>query len=98
MDGEAIRLVPRGHVFATDEFGKIDMWAWDGEYHNGPICVICNDAFCHHCDTNWRSELCPRYQEELPGLEFELETEYEKYDPHVHSLKAYSIQISVSDQ
>lgn len=71
MDCEAIRLVPRGHVFATNEFGKIDMWASEsGDFHNGPLCVICNESFCHHCSDAWKTELCPRHQEELPGFEF----------------------------
>lgn len=74
MDGEAIRLVPRGHVFATNEYGKIDTWASESEMHNGPVCVVCNEGFCVHCEDGWKTELCPRHQEELPGLEFELET------------------------
>lgn len=40
----------RGHVWATDEDGVLDIFAYEGgDYHNGPKCVKCGYGFCHHC-------------------------------------------------
>ncbi len=40
---------PRGHTWQLDEDGKIDIFAYDGDTHNGPACVTCGYSFCHHC-------------------------------------------------
>lgn len=46
-------LDARGHVWATNDDGTVDDFAYDYEgeagYHNGPRCVVCGYSFCHYC-------------------------------------------------
>lgn len=37
------------HDWARDEDGKIDEFAMEYEYHNGPYCNRCGYSFCIHC-------------------------------------------------
>ncbi len=39
-----------GHVLKRDEYGDIDCFVLDYEYHNGPGCVNCHDSWCEHCE------------------------------------------------
>ena len=70
MDGGAIRLVSGGHAFRTDEDGKPDVWASDYGIHNGPVCVVCDENFCVHCEPDWKTEKCKEYHEAIDDLEF----------------------------
>lgn len=38
-----------GHVLRRDEDGDIDTFAYSIGYCNGPTCINCHDAWCHHC-------------------------------------------------
>ena len=40
------------HDWETDEDGKIDMFAMEYGYHNGPRCKRCYHSFCIHCKPN----------------------------------------------
>jgi hypothetical protein len=43
----------RGHVWDTytDGSSDVDMFAYNaGDKHNGPVCVNCGYAYCHHCE------------------------------------------------
>ena len=41
---------PMGHVWKKNEYdGKVDIFGYDGGHHNGPVCMKCGYAFCHHC-------------------------------------------------
>ena len=47
------------HDWETDEDGKIDEWAMEYEYHNGPMCKRCGYSFCVHCKPNgWNEKPC----------------------------------------
>ena len=46
------------HLWCKDDDGSIDMFALDHEYHNGPMCQICREAFCEHCTPNWENDKC----------------------------------------
>jgi hypothetical protein len=48
-DGHLYVDNPRGHVWKLDEDGEIDYFGYDGDVHNGPLCVNCGYGFCHHC-------------------------------------------------
>lgn len=39
----------KGHSPSVDEFG-LDIFAFDGDYHNGPACSVCGWSCCWHCD------------------------------------------------
>lgn len=42
-------LVRNGHAPALDDDGKIDIWALDYSFHNGPACDTCHETWCMHC-------------------------------------------------
>lgn len=47
------------HDWETDEDGKIDEWAMEYEFHNGPMCKRCGYSFCIHCKPNgWNEKPC----------------------------------------
>lgn len=47
------------HDWARDEDGKIDEFAMEYEYHNGPYCNRCGYSFCIHCTPNgWNATRC----------------------------------------
>ena len=47
------------HDWVRKENGDIDDFAYDGDYHNGPMCKRCYYAFCIFCDPNgWNDEPC----------------------------------------
>lgn len=54
-----------GHKLRRDEDGGIDIFGLDYENHNGPICVRCLKAWCHHCRDS--VERCEKsYTADLP--------------------------------
>lgn len=46
------------HIWKTDENGEIDMFAYDNDIHNGPVCVICGEYYCINCNPNWENSYC----------------------------------------
>lgn len=47
------------HDWVRDKNGNIDDFAYDGDYHNGPMCKRCHYAFCIYCDPDgWNKEPC----------------------------------------
>lgn len=40
------------HEWYLDENGEIDMFAYQEDYHNGPVCKNCGYFYCEHCDEN----------------------------------------------
>lgn len=47
------------HDWERKENGDIDDFAYDGDYHNGPMCKRCYYSFCIHCDPDgWNKEPC----------------------------------------
>lgn len=44
------RIEKAGHVLKRDEDGGVDYFAFEFEFHNGPLCVLCGDTWCHHCE------------------------------------------------
>jgi len=38
------------HRWKTDNFGKVDNFAFEHANHNGPVCVVCGKSFCEHCE------------------------------------------------
>jgi len=39
----------RGHIWKTEEDGDVDIFGLEAGNHNGPVCINCGYAFCHHC-------------------------------------------------
>lgn len=40
----------RGHTWKLNDYnGEVDLFGLDFAYHNGPICITCGYAYCHHC-------------------------------------------------
>lgn len=55
-------IVSRKHSWEKDERGKIDIFAYENGYHNGPCCTICKSSFCMHCEPDYDNTLCkPHY-------------------------------------
>lgn len=47
------------HDWYRNEAGEIDDFAFDVDYHNGPMCKRCYYSFCMHCDPNgWNKKPC----------------------------------------
>ncbi len=47
------------HDWKRKENGDIDDFAWDGDYHNGPMCKRCYYSFCVLCNPNgWDKKRC----------------------------------------
>lgn len=47
------------HDWERKENGDIDNFAYDGDYHNGPMCKRCYYSFCIHCDLDgWNKKPC----------------------------------------
>jgi hypothetical protein len=44
------KLEAAGHVLKRDQYGCIDLFVLDYEYHNGPGCINCHDSWCEHCE------------------------------------------------
>ena len=56
---ETKALIPMGHEFYLDEWGDIDNFFMELDHHNGPGCSLCDDSWCHHCEPEVYTELCP---------------------------------------
>jgi hypothetical protein len=37
------------HEFKRNELGEVDMFALSYDWHNGPMCIHCDQAWCHWC-------------------------------------------------
>lgn len=47
------------HDWVRKENGDIDDFAYDGGYHNGPVCKRCYYSFCIFCNPDgWNDEPC----------------------------------------
>lgn len=47
------------HDWKRRENGEIDDFAYDNDYHNGPMCKRCYYSFCMFCDPDgWNKEPC----------------------------------------
>ena len=56
------------HDWQTDEDGKIDEWAMEYDFHNGPACKRCGYSFCKHCEPNgWNKQPCVIDYYQCPG-------------------------------
>lgn len=53
-----------GHVWRRDSDGSLDIFGYDWDNHNGPICVVCGYGFCHHCQEEPGVE-CPGPEGEM---------------------------------
>jgi hypothetical protein len=38
-----------GHVLERDANGRINDFALDVGFHNGPRCILCDETWCEHC-------------------------------------------------
>ena len=43
------------HLWRRDNNGEIDLWAFEYEYHNGPVCTRCHHSECEHCNEDWET-------------------------------------------
>ena len=41
------------HLWQRDKNGEIDLWAFEYEYCNGPVCTRCYHSECVHCNDEW---------------------------------------------
>lgn len=58
------------HDWYRNEDGEIDEFAFDADYHNGPMCKRCYYSFCVHCDPNgWNKKLCVIDEYKCPRCE-----------------------------
>lgn len=48
------KLEAAGHVLKRDEYGEVDYFAFECGYHNAPVCKLCGDSWCHHCEDTIR--------------------------------------------
>lgn len=46
----AKRIKTKKHNWKKDIDGKIDLYAWDEGYCEGPFCLECGRSFCIHCE------------------------------------------------
>lgn len=65
---KTVQLVEGGHLFYAADYDEkvVSEWVLEGGFHNGPGCVLCLDAWCHHCQPDRETEPCPELEE--PGL------------------------------
>ena len=59
------KLIERNtHLFDLDESGKIDVFAFEFEFHNGPHCRKCGRYICEHCEPDYLTQKCekPHYE------------------------------------
>lgn len=53
------RMIDAGHTPTLDENGNPDMSITLGEFHNGPMCSVCGESRCEHCDNGDPFDPCP---------------------------------------
>ena len=47
------------HDWKREKDGDIDVFAFDVDFHNGPVCNRCYYSFCIHCDPDgWNKKPC----------------------------------------
>ena len=44
------------HLWKRDRNGKIDLWAFEEGYCNGPVCTRCWHSECVHCNEDWETD------------------------------------------
>ena len=44
------------HLWQRDNNGKIDLWAFESGYCNGPVCTRCYHSECVHCNEDWEND------------------------------------------
>lgn len=45
-----IKKTYKRHAWARTPDGKIDYFAYESGFHNGPQCTRCYHSFCEHCN------------------------------------------------
>lgn len=56
-------LIVAGHTPKLDEYGCVDDFAYDGDTHNGPMCIVCHEGGCRHCWDGSGFDPCPGQEE-----------------------------------
>ena len=46
------------HMWHKDRYGEIDEFAWESDFHNGPVCELCYSSPCIHCKPDWENSKC----------------------------------------
>jgi hypothetical protein len=44
------------HLWCRDKNGKIDLWAFEEGFCNGPVCTRCWHSECVHCNPEWETD------------------------------------------
>ena len=44
------------HLWGRDKDGKVDLWAFEEGYCNGPVCTRCYHSECIHCNEDWETD------------------------------------------
>ena len=57
------RLIAAGHQPRLDDEGGVDLFAIDYGHHNGPMCDVCHEGRCQHCDDGSPFDPCPGAEE-----------------------------------
>ena len=55
------------HDWKRLDNGEIDTWAWESDYHNGPVCQRCYESPCIYCDENYDEEECEIDENRCPS-------------------------------
>jgi glycerol-3-phosphate cytidylyltransferase len=45
------KLQAAGHTLRMTESLRVDLDAWDHDYHSGPVCETCGGAWCIYCES-----------------------------------------------
>lgn len=67
-----IKKTYKCHTWAKDSSGRIDHFAYDCGFHNGPCCTRCGNSFCEHCYPEGWNEPCVVEKWECPKCHQEL--------------------------
>jgi hypothetical protein len=76
----------KGHVWKLDEDGRVNEFAHEYEYHNGPVCVRCGYEFCHHCN-DLPEKICPVTEREVNVL-----LDLHKTHEYIHNVTGLSME------
>lgn len=50
------------HAWRKDRNGRVDTFACESDFHNGPVCTICFETPCVHCKPDWEDlENCEQH-------------------------------------
>lgn len=80
------------HLWRRDKSGKIDLWAFDYGYCNGPVCTRCWYSECEHCNPEWKNnptEPCVIDEDICPDCGSKLNSKH-KYCPKCGQLLDWS--------